>query len=39
MISKNKQERSQMEFFNIDVFVPREHLLKKIDSAIDFIYI
>jgi len=39
MISKNKQERSQLEFFNIDDFVPKDHLLRKIDSAIDFTYI
>ena len=39
MLSKDKQERSQMEFFSIEEFVPQEHLLRKIDSAVDFTHI
>jgi len=39
MLSKEKQERSQMEFFSIEGFIPKEHLLRKIDSAIDFTHI
>ncbi len=30
MLSKDKQERSQMEFFSIENFVPQEHLLKNL---------
>ena len=39
MLSKDKQEHSQIEFFSIDNFVPQEHLLRKIDSAVDFTHI
>lgn len=39
MLSKDKQERSQMEFFSIEEFVPQEYLLRKIDSAVDFTHI
>lgn len=36
MLQKEKQERSQVEFFCTENFVPKEHLLRKIDSAVDF---
>ena len=36
MLSKDKIERSQVEFFSIDDFVPQNHLLRKIDSVLDF---
>ena len=36
MLSKDKMERSQVEFFSIDDFVPKDHLLRKIDSIINF---
>lgn len=39
MLSKEKSERSQIEFFSIEEFIPKEHLLRKIDSAIDFTHI
>jgi len=36
MLRENKVERGQMEFFCIDSFVPRDHLLRKIEDAVDF---
>ena len=39
MIVKQRENRSQMEIFSIEDFVPQEHLLRKIDRAIDFTYI
>ena len=36
MLRENKAERNQMEFFCIDSFVPQDHLLRKIDDAVDF---
>ncbi len=39
MLSKIKLERLQVEFFNIEEFIPKDYLLRKIDSAIDFTHI
>lgn len=39
MLRKNKQERAQMEFFSIEEYVPKDHLLRKIDNALDFTHI
>ena len=39
VIVKQRENRSQMEFFSIDEFVPSNHLLRKIDSAVDFNHI
>ena len=39
VIVKQRENRSQMEFFSIDEFVPSNHLLRKIDSAVDFTHI
>ena len=39
MIVKEKENRNQIEIFSIEEFVPSDHLLRKIDSAIDFRYI
>ena len=39
MIVKQRENRSQMEIFSIEEFVPEEHLLRKIDNAIDFTHI
>ena len=39
VIVKQRENRSQMEIFSIEEFVPEEHLLRKIDSAIDFTHI
>ena len=36
MLSENRAERNQMEFFCIDSFVPEDHLLRKIEDAVDF---
>ncbi len=36
MLSENRAERNQMEFFCIDSFVPEDHLLRKIDDAVGF---
>ena len=36
MLSENRAERNQMEMFCIDSFVPEDHLLRKIDEALDF---
>ena len=40
VIVKGRENRSQMEFFSIEEFVPADHLLRKIDSAVycDHIY-
>lgn len=38
-IVKQRENRNQMEIFSIEEFVPEEHLLRKIDSAIDFTHI
>ena len=39
MLQKNKKERDQLEFVSIEELVPQDHLLRKIDSAIDFTHI
>ena len=39
MIVKQRGNREQVEIFSIEEFVPADHLLRKIDSAIDFTYI
>ena len=39
MIVKQREKREQVEIFSIEEFVPADHLLRKIDSAIDFTYI
>ena len=36
MLNKDKIERSQVEFFSIDDFVPQDHLLKKNRFCIRF---
>lgn len=39
MISKQRENRNQLEMFSIEEFVPSDHLLRKIDRAIDFTHI
>ena len=39
MLKQEMENRSQMEFFCIDQFVPKKHLLRKIDKAVDFDHI
>ena len=36
MLQKDKKERSQLEFVSIESLMPKDHILRKIDSAIDF---
>ena len=36
MLKRDKEERYQVEIFSIEEFVPQDHLLRKIDSAVDF---
>ena len=36
MLKKNKKERNQLEFVSIEALVPKEHLLRKTDAAVDF---
>lgn len=37
MLAKNPSQRKQTEFVTLDVLVPQEHLLRKIDAAIVFL--
>ncbi len=39
VIVKGRENREQIEMFSIEEFVPADHLLRKIDSAIDFTHI
>ena len=39
MLRQEQENRSQMEFFCVEEFVPQEDLLRKIDGAVDFSYI
>ena len=39
MIVKQRENREQIEIFSIEDFVPADHLLRKIDSAVDFTHI
>lgn len=39
MIEKHREKREQVEIFSIEEFVPADHLLRKIDSAVDFTHI
>ena len=36
MLKKNKRERDQVEFVCLEAMVPEDHLLRKIEAAIDF---
>ena len=36
MLQKERKERDQLEFVSIDALVPKDHLLRKIDAAVDF---
>lgn len=36
MLQKGKEERTQLEFVSIEALVPKDHLLRKIDEAVDF---
>ena len=39
MLKKRRENREQVEIFSIEEFVPAEHLLRKIDSAVEFTHI
>jgi transposase len=36
MLQKVKKERNQLEFVSIEALVPKDHILRKIDEAVDF---
>jgi len=36
MLEREKMNRSALEFINTDLYVPQNHLLRKIDTAVDF---
>ena len=39
MLKREKEERNQVELICLDEFVPGDHLLRKIDAAVDFSHI
>ena len=39
MIEKHRGNREQIEIFSIEEFVPADHLLRKIERAVDFTHI
>ena len=39
MFQKTKVERDVLEIINLDLLVPKDHLLRKIDKAVDFTYL
>ena len=39
MLEKKVDERNQVECICIEEFVPKDHLLRKIDKAVDFTHI
>lgn len=39
MLVKEKSERNTLEMVSVEGLVPQEHLLRKIDSAVDFTHI
>jgi transposase len=39
MLEREKLRRDAVEFVNTDLLVPQDHLLRKIDSAVDFCHI
>ena len=39
MLKQEQENRSQMEFFCVDEFVPQDHLLRKIEKLVDFSHI
>ena len=39
VIVKGRENRNQIEMFSTEEFVPSDHLLRKIDSAVDFTHI
>ena len=39
MLEKKPKDMSQLEMISIEEFVPQDHLLRKIDKAVDFAHI
>ena len=39
MLMKEKSERNTLEMVSVETLVPQDHLLRKIDSAVDFTHI
>ncbi|MBE6030869.1 MAG: transposase, partial [Clostridiales bacterium] len=39
MLSKNQKNTSQIQMVSLDQLVPQDHLLRKIDKAVDFSFI
>lgn len=39
MLTRKTEERGQYEMICIEELVPKEHILRKIDAAIDFTHI
>ena len=39
MLRKEENRRTQREDFCVEDFVPKDHLLRKIEEAVDFSYI
>ena len=39
MISKNGKREPQMQIVSLEQLVPEDHLLRKIDAAVDFDFI
>ncbi len=39
MLVKEKSERNTLEMVSVEGLVPQDHLLQKIDSAVDFTHI
>ena len=39
MLKREQEQREQVEIFCIEEFVPKDHLLRKIDRAVDFTHI
>ena len=39
MLSRNQKNTSQIQMVSLDQLVPQDHLLRKIDKAVDFSFI
>ena len=39
MLKKEMEQRQAIEMLSTDMLVPKDHLLRKIDAAVDFTYI
>ena len=39
MLRKAETQRDVIEIVNLDMMIPKDHLLRKIDKVIDFTYI